>query len=162
MRNSLQKLLPSVFECLMGMSVSGDDSSFQAYTTEWTKLVNRGGLFEVNDLSYQLFKKIEIQMQKKLLDTLNDGSRACMSTITQRESIINAVASNEEVQFFWAMLCCDIHHHEAAEHLLKELISLWLTIRGFSIAGTWIEQYKARSSANIGKKKGLRKELKQT
>ena len=57
-------------ECLNAMAVQGDDSSVQAYTTEWIQLVSRGGLFEINDLTYQLFKEIEIKMQHKLPDLL--------------------------------------------------------------------------------------------
>ena len=144
-------------ECLMGMAVNGDDSSLNAYTAEWTKLVNRGGLFEINDLCFELFREVEVQI--KLMEMLGDVSN--ISTERRKSIIIDAVATNEDVQFFWAMLSCDITNEEAAQQLLKELVGLWLTIRGFSIAAVWIEQYKTTSSTNTSKKRGLRKELKQ-
>ncbi len=36
-------------------------SSYYDYTTAWIKLVNRGGLFEVNTDSFLLFRAIEVQ-----------------------------------------------------------------------------------------------------
>ena len=39
----------AVVDCLTQMSAPGEDSSFLAYTTEWTKAINRGGLFEVSN-----------------------------------------------------------------------------------------------------------------
>ena len=77
----------------------------------------------------------------------------------QRETIISAVASDDDVQFFWTMLSVDIDGEEQAVKLLREIIGLWVTIRGFSIAGTWMEQY-LHATKGTSKSKGLRKELK--
>ena len=57
------------------------------------------------------------------------------------------------------MLSVDIDGEEQAVKLLKEIIGLWVTIRGFSIAGTWMEQY-LHATKGTSKTKGLRKELK--
>ena len=42
-------------ECLAGMAVDGPESSFYEYTKEWMKLVDRGGLFQVNESSFFIF-----------------------------------------------------------------------------------------------------------
>ena len=42
--------IPEYVECLSTMAVAGDDSSMLEYTSEWTRQVNCGGLFEVNDV----------------------------------------------------------------------------------------------------------------
>lgn len=44
-------------ECLGSMAVNGDESDFLQYTRGWLVKINRGGLFEVNDLAYQFSKK---------------------------------------------------------------------------------------------------------
>ena len=62
---------------------------------------------------------------------------------------------------FCGCSCRDITDEEDAICLLKEIIGLWLTIRGFSIAGTWLEEYK-KKAAGTCKTKGLRKSLKQS
>ena len=57
-------------ECLNSMAVNGDESSLQAYTLEWSRKVNRGGLFEVNDETFRFFREIEIKMQWQLMEVL--------------------------------------------------------------------------------------------
>ena len=70
------------------------------------------------------------------------------------------MSSDELVQFYWTLLSVDIESEEEAVKLLKEVIGLWLTIRGFSIAGTLMEQYREANKSVSIKSKGLRKELK--
>ena len=62
-----------VIECLSSMAINGDESDFLQYTRGWLEKVNRGGLFEVNDLAYQSFKEIEIDLQDKLMNQLHQG-----------------------------------------------------------------------------------------
>ena len=38
---------------------------------------------------------------------------------------------------------------------------MWVTIRGFSLASTWLEQYKKAEQLNVAKSKALRKKLKE-
>ena len=42
-------------ECLSNMAVVGEESSF--YRKEWIALVDRGGLYHVNDGAYTFFKQ---------------------------------------------------------------------------------------------------------
>jgi hypothetical protein len=67
----------SVVKCLSSMAVNGDESDFLQYTRGWLEKVNRGGLFEVNDLAYQLFKEIDINLQDKLVNQLQSSSAPC-------------------------------------------------------------------------------------
>ena len=64
----------SIMECLGSMAVNGDESDFLQYTRGWLENINRGGLFEVNDLAYQLFKEIEVNLQDKLMNQLKPSS----------------------------------------------------------------------------------------
>ena len=59
------------------------------------------------------------------------------------------------------MLSVDIDGEEESVELLRDIVELWLTIRGFSIAGQWMEIYKKCSSKTTKKSKSLRKTLKQ-
>ena len=81
-----------------------------------------------------------------------------------KETIIKAVSSNDNIQFFWTMLSVDIiiesHAKSHATQLLEEIIGLWITIRGFSIADGWLEQYKQVNKTAVSKTKPLRKALK--
>ena len=42
-------------ECLGNMAINGEESSLTEYTSQWISLCNRGGLFEINDMSYLMF-----------------------------------------------------------------------------------------------------------
>lgn len=84
-------------ECLNGMAVNGDESSLLAYTLEWSRTVNCGGLFEINDETFSLFKEIEVSMQWHLLSILE----STLDEHGMRKLIINAVSSNDDVRFFW-------------------------------------------------------------
>ena len=80
----------------------------------------------------------------------------------KRETIICAVAGDKSLLFHWTMLSFDIESEEQVVKLLKEIIGLWVTIRGFLIAGTWMEQCIQATKGVSSKSKGLRKELKRT
>ena len=56
----------SFTECLSSLAVDGDESSLLEYTMKWTRLVNRGGLFEINDTAFMLFKEIELIVRKRV------------------------------------------------------------------------------------------------
>ena len=64
------------------------------------------------------------------------------------------------LQFFWTMLSADISNEENAIKLLREVVTLWITIHGFSIAGEWLEKYKQDKKSATRKNKSLTKELK--
>ena len=44
----------SFVECLSHMAIDGPESSLEDYTTQWVKIVNRGGPFEISDSAYNL------------------------------------------------------------------------------------------------------------
>ena len=141
-------------ECLMSVAVNGEESDLMEYTRNWTCLVNRGGLFEINDTTYLFFREIEHNLRKHLFLTLQPQTSAVAAS-NKREDIICTVASDESVQFHWTLLSIDIQSEDQVVKLLKEIVGLWLTIRGFSIAGTWMEYY-LKDSLTKESKKGKR------
>ncbi len=36
---------------------------------------------------------------------------------------------------------------------------MWVTVRGFSLASTWLEEYKQSEKIKVSKKRALRKDL---
>lgn len=142
----------NVIECLSGMAVNGEECDAMEYTSKWIDLVNRGGIFEVNDTTYLFFKEIELKVCNQLLLAFE---RSLSVGPSQQDSIVSAVAADESVQFYWTILSVDISDEGQAVQVLKEIVELWVNIRGFSIAGAWLAKY-----SNTTKKKALRKELK--
>ena len=43
----------------------------------------------------------------------------------------------DDVQFFWSMLSVDIANSDETSELLQSITTLWITIRGYSVAGNW-------------------------
>ena len=84
--------------------MNGKESDFLQYTRSWVERVDRGGLFEVSDLAYQLFKEIEIDLQDKLVNRLQPYSAPGNS----KAEMIASVLLNDNVQFYWIMLSTDI------------------------------------------------------
>ena len=105
------------------MAVNGEDDTILEYTKKWIELVDRGGLFELSDVSYCFFKEIEIQVRKKLFVTLDNT----VADTDLRESIISSISFNDNIQFYWTILSADIESESEATKVLKKIIGLWLS-----------------------------------
>ena len=79
-----------------------------------------------------------------------------------KSALIDSVATNSDVEFNWSMQSVDIECEEDSKELLRHIIQLWLTIRGFSLAKTWTEKYKHAAHTTTRKSAGLQKELKKS
>lgn len=148
-------------ECLYNMQSDGPTSSLLDYTKCWIEKVNRGGLFDVSDEAYQLFRAIEMAMRNKLTNHLMKQTSAIPQDSDEGKSaIIEFVLHDLDVQFYWSMIDTDIEDEGHSSELLRHIVQLWLTIRGFSISKAWIEDYKCALSTTASKTKSLRKGLK--
>ena len=138
------------------MAVVSDNSEFLDYTEEWLSKVNRGGLFPLNDATFALFTEIEKQTHHLLLSHMLKTS---LGQEDLQEDVIKNIADNNDVQFQWALISQCIEKEEDACWLLNEIVKLYMTIRGFSVAAMWMEMYKKESKQSTKKSVGLRKQL---
>ncbi len=148
----------SFIECLGDMAVVSEDTDFLEYTKKWISTVNRGGLFPLNNITYQLFIEIEKRVQTILP---SHAVKSTESTDVFKQEVIKKIADNEDVQWHWTLISQCIDSEEDAVELLHEIVFLWVTVRGFSLAATWMEMYK-KSTKNTKKKVSLRKSLKRS
>lgn len=143
-------------ECLGAMAVEGEGGDVLVYTRNWMEKVNRGGLYPLNDDAFSLFAYIE----KCVRDLL---PRHLLKSDSDKESFQQnvhlKVLQDDNVVFHWTLLSQDITSPEDSEILLKEIIKLWITIRGYAIAATWMEVYKGKQKKNTQKSTGLRKSI---
>ena len=135
-------------ETLSHMKVNGQEADFAAYATMWIEEVNRGGLFEVNESAYCLFRLLEL--------LIHDG---VPNLVLSREEMLQRVSESNEVQFQWTMLSVDIDDDDLAQELLEEISSMWLSIRSHALTRRWMETYKQSKKKSTKKSKALRKEL---
>ena len=59
------------------------------------------------------------------------------------------VKESEEVQFYWRLLSSNIDDHEQSQELLSEIITLWVTVRGFSLTASWMEEVKNKENTGL-------------
>ena len=79
--------------CLGNMAVSSenDDASFSQYTSEWFNRMNRGSLYQVNDITFSFFLAME-KVTRSNLPKLVTGR-----TQIAKGLLIDLIASDEQV-----------------------------------------------------------------
>ena len=77
-----------------------------------------------------------------------------------KEDVIEEIISDDDIQFCWSMISVDLDNH-VVDQLLRQTVQLWVTIRGFSSAGVFLEHYKQVTERSTKKSTSLRKGLKQ-
>ena len=69
------------------------------------------------------------------------------------------MCNSDDVQWHWTLLSTCIDSEDHAIELLQEIATLCITIRGFSIAATWLEVYKLATRKTVKRSSAFRKEL---
>ena len=86
--------------------VAREGSNVLEYTERWLTLVNRGGLFLLNDDPFSFFIHVErcdqIVLPKHVLSPLSDDQDSF------KQDVHDGIVSDEDVQFFWALLSQEI------------------------------------------------------
>ena len=73
--------------------------------------------------------------------------------------VVKRIMHNEAVEWNWTLLSQCIDAESDAIELLEAIVTLWVTVRGFSITATWMEVYKSTTKKTNVKNPGLRKGL---
>ena len=117
----------------------------------WVTEVDRGGLWHVSEATCMLFSAMEEEVREhfRAVDLSQEG---------RSERLTSAVTSNDEVLFHWCMLTAETDEVHA-QTVLDMIISLWIRIRGFSYASTFIELYKQEKKKGLQRSKALRKDI---
>ena len=111
-------------------------------------------MFPINDEALLFFVAVEKITRAKLSHQLSSDNHN-----TIKQFVMKAVSEDVDVQFHWTLISQDIDEEEDAIELLTEISDMWVTIRGFSIASAWLEEYKKLKKTKLAKKRGLRKDL---
>ena len=136
--------------CLMDLCDEDEDASESA---DWIHAVNRGGLCLVSEATAMLFHEVELLVRKVF------NKEGKLKDITNlRDRVMESVLQDESVQFHWCMLTTDIEE-DKAKVLLTMIVDLFITVRGFSFAKSFMEMYKQATKKSTQKSKALRKTL---
>lgn len=133
--------------CLRQLLKQDDEAEYPSQ--EWIGTIDRGGLCHVNNDTFELFVALEKGLRKHL-------SAERMTDFT--EEMKKGLQENDNVQFIWYIISAD-WDSENSWQLLNSIITIWMKIRGFSLAGAWVEKYKKANKKTTQKSKGVRKQL---
>ena len=99
-------------------------------------------------------------LEEGLRQYLSELSSPATTTGLKAKFVANLVA-NADVLFHWPIAAAgfDVDDVEVHETVLRMITELYVTIRGFSYASAWIEQYKQTQKKSTQRSKCLRKQL---
>ena len=120
------------------------DGENPASSADWLNAINCGGLFCISDITFDFFVSLEYEV------------RAHIHAGQEIGVIHSALQQSEDVLFHWSMITAT-WDNEVAIKLMEMIVKLWITVRGFSLASAWIEQYKKVTKKTLQKSKPLRK-----
>ena len=129
--------------CLYEMTEEDIDGN-RSDSEDWINLVDRGGLKHVNSAVFMLFAAMERCVRKRISNTRQP-------TFDQLKEVI---VTGEDVLFHWAIVSASWDEEEATT-LLPMIVQLWVTMRGFSYASAWMENYKKINKKSVQKTKGF-------
>ncbi len=103
----------------------------QHSSCKWINLVDRGGLYHVQNIVYDLFVAIEYTVDEKLSSIIDQRGRGI--ECVQKDKL-TWVVDQEEVQSLWNDICSSsvVENESARQNLLIEIVHLWVTTRGHS------------------------------
>jgi len=107
----------------------------------------------VRENTHSFFLCIEEEIRQLLPSLLHEADK--------KDKFIDSLISNDNILFYWEIVGADFEEDDQQVHtnLLRKILELFLTVRGFSYASAWLEKYKQRAKKGNQKAKSLRKKI---
>lgn len=125
-------------------------------STAWIDLIDRGGLFKVNDRVYSFFVSIELVVRRYF-----QLKKATEMQAGMKDTLVASMLQDDYVELQWSMISVELDEKNRCT-LMSMLINHWINIRGFSFAGSYVEIYKQANKKALQKSKALRTKLSNT
>lgn len=88
----------------------------------------------MNDDTYTIFYLIEEETRRHF--TVTGAKKLCEGS---KEILLNAIMKNEDLLFQWCLLASRIDERDGI-YVLKRMVELYVTIRGFAFTSSCLEQ----------------------
>ena len=122
-------------------------------SVKWINMIDRGGLYHVNNMTYMLFISMELVLREVIGNNSGDERVSLMNTAKIE------IEENEDFLFYWTMVSSS-WSEDHADILMGYIVDHWITLRGFSYCSSFMEKFKQKNKMTVQKSKALRKELK--
>lgn len=137
---------------LLLMECAGDELSDNVGTETWTNMIDRGGLWHINDQTYSLFNIMEEEMRR--LFTL--GVQWPHEGV--KDTAMKALLKSNDILFEWCLIAVEADD-DISTLVLEKIVELYVTVRGFAFAKSCMEMYKQAKKKTIQKSRALRSKL---
>ena len=136
-------------DCILCLDelISGDGDAGLS-SSDWVNSLNRGGLVCVNDMTFELFLSMELELRSHLK----------IKPTHLGDEVVVQITESEDVLFLWSIISVS-WDSDCSTALLKKIAKMWITVRGFSYASAWVEKMKVAQQKTTQKSKGLRKTI---
>jgi len=131
------------------MDLTGDEMDENRGTDDWTNLLDRRGLWHVSDDTFIVEDVARKHFRSTSAKNLHEGAK---------KNLVEAIMSNEDLLFEWALLSSRVDDDVGAT-VLRMIVELYTTIRGHAFTASCVELYKQAHKKKIQKSKGLRRKL---
>ena len=144
------KLFVQTLEKMRAYQQPGDPDTISDYSTLWTELIDRGGLYQIDNDVFKLFESIEMVVRHHLNTTTFDP------TVDINCAIRHDVLKSQFIMNLWEDIACVFpsRYEQYSIELFTHIINLWTSIRGHSFAEGWTMKFERKF-----KQKGTRKTL---
>ena len=119
----------------------------------WLDSVDRGGLTHVNHTAFRMFHAMEMELRQHFtVSKIHDMDDHFKTKVT------TSILADVDVNYYMACATEDLDE-PARNELLSEIVNLYVTVRGFSFAKSWLEMFKQEHKRKLQKSKSLRSKL---
>ena len=134
-----------------------EDEDDDETTSAWVRAVDRGGLFKVNNRVYAFFVSMESVARNVLqLKNATDIQAGMIST-----KLVTTAMQDQDTLLQWSAIEIELADRDKST-LLHMIVTEYITLRGFSFAGSYVELYKQSIMQSLQKKRSLRSKLNDT
>ena len=144
-----RELFANVLRKMRADGQPGEPDTVDEYSSLWSELIDRGGLYHICDIVHNFFVQVEL-VTRQHLDIRTCAGRDVASTIRRQ-----VLASSDTLERWEEIVAGDIlpKYEKYTVELLVKVVNLWLTIRIHSFAKGWTAKFERKY------KKGTRKTL---
>ena len=145
-----------IVDCLESMRLdkpsADDDATADDNATAWIDCVNHGGVFQINDATYEFFVQLETIVRTELRQYL-------FSKDDSKDKFRIRVVTDDKVRDSWYRLSQDVDDESVASDLLNDIVTQSITMRRYSLTSALMKEYKVEKGRWAKKSKGFRKSL---
>ena len=136
---------------LLLMECAGDELSENVGTETWTNMIDRGGLWHINDQTYSIFNIMEDEMRRFFrLDVQRPHEG-------MKDTAMKALLKSDDL-FEWCLIAVEADD-DISTLVLEKIVELYVTVRGFAFAKSCMEMYKQVKKKTVQKSRALRSKL---